>query len=369
MGYFYRAVNEHEISNNHNGYLCNLNIHKDDNEKMKKAFKKIINEVFGKNLIGDFSLAIDRIIGHINGKNLNYSLWISTSKDFNYVAREYTIPQNGNYNIDDYRKEIIVIKSDRKIEVENDRNSRNASSFSGKFIDVSNHRLKEYNKKGLILPYAQNKNSSAPLSEILKSFIIDENGNLVYKRRIDGFDNFAYSANEVLFFDSINKDDIALKLNPLMQDIIYTYTHDKSIEETNKLVFEIYKRFHDKDFRHLLSKEELNIYNYLYVPHEGKYNSLITLINNVYLNSYDIEQAYEILKMVKRGILMKITGLNSVSIVDDDIYVINSIEEAMNFSDKKKHDIIYCLDHKKNLLVKQDILKECKEEKIKKYKK
>ena len=88
MGYFYRAVNEHEISNNHNGYLCNLNIHKDDTEKMKKAFKKIINEVFGKNLIGDFSLAIDRIIGHINGKNLNYSLWISTSKDFNYVARE-----------------------------------------------------------------------------------------------------------------------------------------------------------------------------------------------------------------------------------------------------------------------------------------
>lgn len=337
--------------------------------KWKKAFKKIINEVFGKNLIGDFSLAIDRIIGHINGKNLNYSLWISTSKDFNYVAREYTIPQNGNYNIDDYRKEIIVIKSDRKIEVENDRNSRNASSFSGRFIDVSNHRLKEYNKKGLILPYAQNKNSSAPLSEILKSFIIDENGNLVYKRRIDGFDNFAYSANEVLFFDSINKDDIALKLNPLMQDIIYTYTHDKSIEETNKLVFEIYKRFHDKDFRHLLSKEELNIYNYLYVPHEGKYNSLITLINNVYLNSYDIEQAYEILKMVKRGILMKITDLNSISIVDDDIYVLNSIEEAMNFSNKKRHDIIYCLDHEKNLLVKQDILKECNEGKIKKYKK
>lgn len=369
MGYFYRAVNEHEISNNHNGYLCNLNIHKDDNEKMKKAFKKIINEVFGKNLIGDFSLAIDRIIGHINGKNLNYSLWISTSKDFNYVAREYTIPQNGNYNIDDYRKEIIVIKSDRKIEVENDRNSRNVSLFSGKFIDVSNHRLKEYNKKGLILPYAQNKNSSAPLSEILKSFIIDKNGNLVYKRRIDGFDNFAYSANEVLFFDSINKDDIALKLNPLMQDIIYTYTHDKSIEETNKLVFEIYKRFHDKDFRHLLSKEELNIYNYLYVPHEGKYNSLITLINNVYLNSYDIEQAYEILKMVKRGILMKITDLNSISIVDDDIYVLNSIEEAMNFSNKKRHDIIYCLDHEKNLLVKQDILKECNEGKIKKYKK
>ena len=65
MGYFYRAVNEHEISNNHNGYLCNLNIHKNDTEKMKKAFKKIINEVFGKNLTGDFSLAIDRIIGHI----------------------------------------------------------------------------------------------------------------------------------------------------------------------------------------------------------------------------------------------------------------------------------------------------------------
>ena len=154
-----------------------------------------------------------------------------------------------------------------------------------------------------------------------------------------------------------------------MQDIIYTYTHDKSIEETNKLVFEIYKRFHDKDFRHLLSKEELNIYNYLYVPHEGKYNSLITLINNVYLNSYDIEQAYEILKMVKRGILMKITDLNSISIVDDDIYVLNSIEEAMNFSKKKRHDIIYCLDHEKNLLVKQDILKECNEGKIKKYKK
>ena len=36
---------------------------------MKKVFKKIINEVFGKNLIGDFSLAIDCIIGHINGKN------------------------------------------------------------------------------------------------------------------------------------------------------------------------------------------------------------------------------------------------------------------------------------------------------------
>ena len=154
-----------------------------------------------------------------------------------------------------------------------------------------------------------------------------------------------------------------------MQDIIYTYTHDKSIEETNKLVFEIYKRFHDKDFRHLLSKEELNIYNYLYVPHEGKYNSLITLINNVYLNNYDIEQAYEILKMVKRGILMKITGLNSISIVDDDIYVLNSIEEAMNFSNKKRHDIIYCLDHEKNLLVKQDILKECNEGKIKKYNK
>ena len=106
MKYLYRALNEHELNYLNGKIACNLYKHRNDDN----IYTEIIHEIDKHN----FSLAVDRIMSHVGGQNINHSLWISTSKDFRHVISKYALPQSGKYNSDDYRKEIIVIDPNKK---------------------------------------------------------------------------------------------------------------------------------------------------------------------------------------------------------------------------------------------------------------
>ncbi len=358
MKYLYRALNEHELNYLNGKIACNLYKHRNDDN----IYNEIIHEIDKHN----FSLAVDRIMSHVGGQNINHSLWISTSKDFRHVISKYALPQSGKYNSDDYRKEIIVIDPNKKndeINLENVRNSKNVIDLFGKYIDISNDNLNKYYQNGLILPYYQNPNASLYGQSLYKNIF-----NEGKKTEITGFNNFAKASKEVLFFVFIDSKNIKYRLDPLMQDIIYAFLDSKLSEDDTEdviedkignLIDEKYNIFYNTDYESKLNTEELNIFNYLYKPYKGKYNSLITLIKYVFPYSKNIKDNYEALKEIKKRILRKITGLEEIKIVDDKIYVFNDLDEINNFSKKSKNNIIYCVDNN-NLLEKEEITKRTK---------
>lgn len=356
MKYLYRALNEHELNYLNGKIVCNLCKPINANNKICKEICYEIDE-------HDFSLAVDRIIGHVGGQNINHSLWISTSKDFRHVISKYAIPQAGKYNSDDYRKEIIVIdpnKKNNEINLENVRNSKNVIDLFGKYIDISNDNLNKYYQNDLILPYYKNSNVSLYGQSLYKNIF-----NEGKKTEITGFNNFAKASKEVLFFVFIDSKNIKYRLDPLMQDIIYAFLVNKLSEKNignlsendiGDLIDEKYNTFYNIDYESKLNTEELNIFNYLYKPYKGKYNSLITLIKYIFPYSKNIKDNYEALKEIKRIILRKITGLEKIKIVDDEIDVFNDLDEINNFPKKSKNNIIYCVDNN-TLLEKEEITK------------
>ena len=95
----YRALNEEDMKNLslEEDILCQAREH-----DLNHA--SIIDIIFRKNNI----LPSFYIIKHIRN-NAKDSMWISTSKDFNFVSREYAIVQAGNYNSYKKRKNIAIL--------------------------------------------------------------------------------------------------------------------------------------------------------------------------------------------------------------------------------------------------------------------
>ena len=95
----YRALNEEDVKNLslEEDILCQAREH-----DLNHA--SIIDIIFRKNNI----LPSFYIIKHIRN-NAKDSMWISTSKDFNFVSREYAIVQAGNYNSYKKRKNIAIL--------------------------------------------------------------------------------------------------------------------------------------------------------------------------------------------------------------------------------------------------------------------
>lgn len=347
--YLYRGLNsrDYELYRSNKDILCNLTR---KNLSIKNS-RDIIYEVAKK----DLSLSLDRIIGHVSGLNINYSCWISSSSDYNYVLTEYCIPQCGRYNIDLQRKNVIVVDTDKEINEKIDRNSTNTSDYIGHYIDLSNNNLSKYVTDKFVFPISENI-KSYNYCNIRSVHPID------YIPNVNRFNNFAYGASEHLFFISIKKNDIKYIIKPLIQDIIYSYTYgikDRLLIENiidtcmkNKSLIEEGIANNTYNF----TPDELKLINYLYVEKDNKYNNLIDLIEKYYHNTHDIVSDYEVLKDMKRNILSKITGLIDIKLVDDSIYVINDKlnNQGLLYNNKKinkrnKNDIIFITDENGNL--------------------
>lgn len=354
--YLYRGLNERD----YNFYCLNedikCNLSRDTNDP---NIPIIIYEVSKM----DLSLSLDRIIGHVSGNNIKNSCWISASSDYNYVLREYCIPQCGRYNHDSQRKNVIVIDSNQEINESIDRNATNTSDYISYYINLSNNNLQKYVDDMFI----------RPLSVNFKSYFYGKNN----KDRFDdyipdvqGFSNFASGASEYLFFVSIKKEKIKYIISPLMQDIIYSYTCGSRDNLLIEEIIDVCMSYEDLIKKGIVNnvynftEEEKKLIEYLYTEKDNKYNNAIDLVIEKYDNSHDIVEDFESVKNLKRSILSKITGLDSISLVDDSIYVINDdlnnkglLVNNNRINDRNRNDILYVTDengdlHKGNSKVK-----------------
>lgn len=346
--YLFRGLNERDYNlyRSNKDILCNLSRYINDPD-----MKEIINEITKK----DLSLSLDRIIAHVSGTNIKHSGWISTSSDYNYVLREYCIPQSGRYNPDKQRKNVIVIDSNNEINETIDRNSINTSDYIGHYINLSNNNLQKYVDNKFIWPLSKN-DKSYYYTKTTTTYSDD------YIPSVQGFSNFATGASEYLFFISIKKDNIKYIIDPLMQDIIYVYTYglndnlliEKIIDTCMSFEHLIKNRINENFYN--FTNEEINLINYLYNEKNNKYNNAIDLVIKNYDESHDIVIDYERIKDLKRSILSKITGLDIISVVDDSIYVINNtlnntgiLSNNRMINKKNIHDILYVTDEYGNL--------------------
>ena len=332
----------------------------------KKEAKKIMKELVSTNI----TTSLDRIIGHVNGKALNYSCWISTSDDLLFTLKEYAIPQSGTYNIDLYRKNVAILEFDESDKINlaslDFKDKDEYKKMYSKALDLTNKKLGDYFNQGLIKPLSANEDSfKISIDSWCKSH--DPESEL----SLHGISGFASKAGENVVYYRINKDKIKRILTPLDQDILYAIFIDlirkdkkeernlSKIEERNYMLKALDKYLDkyaniDNDIcisNYGFSKTEMAMIENLYkVDANGHYNALI---NNVVgdCKNIDAVKYYEHLKNIKRNIISKITGLDNVMLLDDDIKVLNEKlyqekQALLNDAAFKKYlnDVIYYQD-------------------------
>ena len=331
--YLFRALNDFDMEciSKYSIISCNL-FRSYLDICTKEEAKKIMTELVNTNI----TTSLDRIIGHINGKALNYSCWISTSDDLLFTLKEYAIPQSGTYNIDMYRKNVAILEFDESDIINLDsldfKDKDEYEKMYSKALDLTNNKLGNYFNQGLIKPLSTNEDSfKVSINSWCKSYN-QESG-------VHGISGFASKAGENVIFYRVNKDKIKRILTPLDQDILYAIFIDlirkdkkeegnlSKIEECNYMLSALIK-YLDKYANIYISnygfsKTEMAMIENLYkVDANGHYNALI---NNVVRDCKNIDAVkyYEHLKNIKRNIISKITGLNNVMLLDDDIAVLN----------------------------------------------
>ena len=331
--YLFRALNDFDMEciSKYSIISCNL-FRSYLDKRTKEEAKKIMTELVNTNI----TTSLDRIIGHINGKALNYSCWISTSDDLLFTLKEYAIPQSGTYNIDMYRKNVAILEFDESDIINLDsldfKDKDEYEKMYSKALDLTNNKLGNYFNQGLIKPLSTNEDSfKVSINSWCKSYN-QESG-------VHGISGFASKAGENVIFYRVNKDKIKRILTPLDQDILYAIFIDlirkdkkeegnlSKIDECNYMLSALNK-YLDKYANIYISnygfsKTEMAMIENLYkVDANGHYNALI---NNVVRDCKNIDAVkyYEHLKNIKRNIISKITGLDNVMLLDDDIAVLN----------------------------------------------
>lgn len=335
--YLFRALNDFDMEciSKYSIISCNL-FRSYLDKRTKEEAKKIMTELVNTNI----TTSLDRIIGHINGKALNYSCWISTSDDLLFTLKEYAIPQSGTYNIDVYRKNVAILEFDESDMINLDsldfKDKDEYEKMYSKALDLTNNKLGNYFNQGLIKPLSTNEDSfKVSINSWCKSYN-QESG-------VHGISGFASKAGENVVYYRINKDKIKMILTPLDQDILYAIFIDlirkdkkeegnlSKIEERNYMLLALneylvkYANIDNDIFEenYGFSKTEMAMIENLYkVDANGHYNALI---NNVVgdCKNIDAVKYYEHLKNIKRNIISKITGLDNVMLLDDDIAVLN----------------------------------------------
>lgn len=363
--YLFRALNDFDMKciSKYSIISCNLFRSYLDVSTKKEALK-IMKELVSTNI----TTSLDRIIGHINGKALNYSCWISTSDDLLFTLKEYAIPQSGTYNIDMYRKNVAILEFDESDMINLDsldfKDKDEYEKMYSKALDLTNNKLGNYFNQGLIKPLSANEDSfKVSIDSWCKSYN-QESG-------VHGISGFASKAGENVVYYRINKDKIKRILTPLDQDVIYAIFIDlikkdkkeernlSKIEERNYMLkalnkyLDKYTNINNDIFEenYGFSKIEMAMIENLYkVDANGHYNALI---NNVVgdCKNIDAVKYYEHLKNIKRNIISKITGLDNVMLLDDDIEVLNKKlyqekQALLNDAAFKKYlnDVIYYQD-------------------------
>ena len=367
--YLFRALNDFDMEciSKYSIISCNL-FRSYLDKRTKEEAKKIMTELVNTNI----TTSLDRIIGHINGKALNYSCWISTSDDLLFTLKEYAIPQSGTYNIDMYRKNVAILEFDESDMINLDsldfKDKDEYEKMYSKALDLTNNKLGYYFDKGLIKPLSRNDYTNCVSGNVYFNAGLKELNGL---SRIHGISAFASKAGENVVYYRINKDKIKMILTPLDQDILYAIFIDlirkdkkeegnlSKIEERNYMLLALKKCLVkyaniDNDIyisNYGFSKIEMAMIENLYkVDANGHYNALI---NNVVgdCKNIDAVKYYEHLKNVKRNIISKITGLDNVMLLDDDIEVLNEKlyqekQALLNAAAFKKYlnDVIYYQD-------------------------
>lgn len=365
--YLFRALNDFDMEciSKYSIISCNLFRSYLDVSTKKKALK-IMKELVSTNI----TTSLDRIIGHVNGKALNYSCWISTSDDLLFALKEYAIPQSGTYNIDLYRKNVAILEFDKSDKINlaslDFKDKDEYKKMYSKTLDLTNNKLGDYFNQGLIKPLSTNEDS---FKVSIDSWCKSHDPEL--ELSLHGISGFASKAGENVVYYRINKDKIKRVLTPLDQDIIYAIFIDlirkgkkeernlSKIEERNYMLKALDKYLDkyaniDNDIcisNYGFSKTEMAMIGNLYkVDANGHYNALI---NNVVgdCKNIDAVKYYEHLKNIKRNIISKITGLDNVMLLDDDIKVLNEKlyqekQALLNDAAFKKYlnDVIYYQD-------------------------
>ena len=339
--YLFRALNDFDMEciSKYSIISCNL-FRSYLDVSTKEEAKKIMTELVNTNI----TTSLDRIIGHVNGKALEHSCWISTSNDLLFTLKEYAIPQSGTYNIDMYRKNVAILEFDESNMINLDsldfKDKDEYKKMYSKALDLTNNKLGYYFDKGLIKPLSRNDYTNCVSGNVYFNAGLKELNGL---SRIHGISAFASKAGENVVYYRINKDKIKRILTPLDQDILYAIFIDlirkdkqeeenlSKIEEHNYMLSALNKYLDkyaniDNDIyisNYGFSKTEMAMIENLYkVDANGHYNALI---NNVVgdCKNIDAVKYYEHLKNIKRNIISKITGLDNVMLLDDDIAVLN----------------------------------------------
>ena len=365
--YLFRALNDFDMEciSKYSIISCNL-FRSYLDVSTKKEAKKIMAELVNTNI----TTSLDRIIGHVNGKALNYSCWISTSDDLLFALKEYAIPQSGTYNIDLYRKNVAILEFDKSDKINlaslDFKDKDEYKKMYSKTLDLTNNKLGDYFNQGLIKPLSTNEDS---FKVSIDSWCKSHDPEL--ELSLHEISGFASKAGENVVYYRINKDKIKRVLTPLDQDIIYAIFIDlirkdkkeernlSKIEERNYMLKALDKYLDkyaniDNDIcisNYGFSKTEMAMIENLYkVDANGHYNALI---NNVVgdCKNIDAVKYYEHLKNIKRNIISKITGLDNVMLLDDDIKVLNEKlyqekQALLNDAAFKKYlnDVIYYQD-------------------------
>ena len=373
--YLFRALNDFDMEciSKYSIISCNLFRSYLDVSTKKQALE-IMTELVSTNI----TTSLDRIIGHVNGKALNYSCWISTSDDLLFTLKEYAIPQSGTYNIDMYRKNVAILEFDESDMINLDsldfKDKDEYEKMYSKALDLTNNKLGNYFNQGLIKPLSTNEDS-------FKVSIDSWCKNYNQESGVHGISGFASKAGENVVYYRINNDKIKRVLTPLDQDIIYAIFIDLirkyKKEERNPSVIRNYmfkalnkylKKYTNIDndiciSNYGFSKTEMAMIENLYkVDANGHYNALI---NNVVgdCKKIDAVKYYEHLKNIKRDIISKITGLDNVILLDDDIKVLNEyLFNKMSKSQKDAviNDVIYYQDSNYQIILGNELKKSLK---------
>lgn len=299
-------------------------------EKKREYYKLCIK--------GNGEYSLDTIVGHVQGRKLEVetSCWISTTSNFDLACSEYAIPQSGNYNHFENRKNVIRLEVERtKILSDNEeiKKLRNQAIPDGIFIDLRERRLNSYYNNSIL---SETFNPNMPGYNCIK----DLNREIFNATtRVDGFSNYATASKEVLAYKEIKKELIKSIYFPLQQDIIYASSTTIDID-INLLEYASLK----------LSAKQKEIFNLLYPNITIGTNLTDILFQNYKLiEGTNIYEKYETLKRKKIEILSSLVsiindkfreyGLNVKRVVDDEVLVY-SLDRPYQLSKSSINDVI-----------------------------
>lgn len=334
--FLFRAMSDKDIENYYNSknIFCTLansffdidNRDKNEQNKIRLCCSQYFNDTREN--------ALNGMIGHVSGAKFkcDRSPWISTSSDFRFVACEYAVPQAGKYNWFNKRRPIVLIDyDDDKIYDENAKifklRKENNKDFA---VDLRDNKLKELYDLDII--------------ENETTFGYTWTNGTVLKNKIDGINNFATGAKEILIFGEIKRNDIKLVIYPVLQDILYSCNIDinsnydfimKNGKKINKIISDM---INDNSFFKLL------------YPDLKTGIPLTDILEENYskISGNDIESKYMKLKELKyKELSLLVANINKKlhtnwvvnDLVDNKIIVCN-YTNIKKYTDRQLNDII-----------------------------